>query len=375
MTPSAPVNPHARSWLEVDLDAVAHNVGELRRVSGEVEFCAVVKADGYGHGVAEVADATLAAGATRLAVAQVAEGLHLREIGFSEPIIVLSEPAPDEFEAASTAGLEPTLYSPAGVQAAARAGGLTVHLKIDTGMARVGADPGEAVAVARQIEGTDRLDLASVWTHLACADDPEHPATGQQLDRYDQVLAELAEAGVRVRLRHAANSAGAIAHPRSRYDMVRCGIATYGLAPSSALADAVDLRPALSWHTRVGHVKRIPAGTAVSYGHRRTVEVDTTVATIPVGYADGLRRGWWRLGAVLIGGKRRPILGVVTMDQTIVDCGDDGVAPGDDVVVLGRQGDEKVTAEEMATALSTINYEIPTAIGARVERRYPSAAS
>lgn len=371
--PNDPMAP-GRSWVDVDLDAIAHNVAALRDITEGAELCAVVKANGYGHGAFEVADTALRAGASWLAVAQVAEGVALREAGFGERIIVLSEPAPHEFTTAATAALDVTVYSPAGVMAAGQtsseANGLTVHLKVDTGMHRVGAAPDEVVAVARHVHETGRLALASVWTHLACADDIAHPANRAQLSAYEEVLAALAAAGIEVRYRHAANSAGAIAHPTSRYDLVRCGLALYGLDPSPATAELIDLRPALAWRTAVGMVKRLPAGAAVSYGHRRTVERDTTVATIPVGYADGLRRSWWRHGAVLIGGKRRPILGVVTMDQTVVDCGDDGVAPGDDVVVIGTQGDEQVTADEMATALATINYEVTTCIGPRVDRRY-----
>ncbi|MEL7210590.1 MAG: alanine racemase, partial [Actinomycetota bacterium] len=335
-----------RSWVDVDLGAVARNVAALRAAAGGAELCAVVKANGYGHGVEEVADAAVTAGASWLAVAQVGEGVALREAGFAEPIVVLAEPEPHEFAAAATAGLEPTLYSPSGAMAAARVGGMSVHLKIDTGMGRVGAAPSEAVAVARQINSTGRLALASVWTHLACADDPEHPANDAQLEAYGEVLADLESARIEVPYRHAANSAATITNPASHYDIVRCGLSIYGLLPAPAMADRIDLRPALEWRTRVGFVKRLPAGSGVSYGHRRTLEADTTLATIPVGYADGLRRGWWRHGAVLIGGKGRPIVGVVTMDQTIVDCGDDGVAPGDEVVVLGRQGDAEVTAEE-----------------------------
>ncbi len=376
MSERRPDDPPApgRSWVDVDLDAIAHNVTALRAAADGAELCAVVKANGYGHGAFEVADTALRAGASWLAVAQVAEGVALREAGFGERIIVLSEPAPHEFTAAATAGLDVTLYSPAGVMAAAQASGgtaaLTTHLKVDTGMHRVGAAPDETVAVARQIQQTDRLVLASVWTHLACADDVAHPANKAQLTAYEEVLSDLAAAGIDVPYRHAANSAATIAHPTSRYDLVRCGLALYGLDPSPATAELIDLRPALAWRTTVGMVKRLPSGAAVSYGHRRTVERDTTVATIPVGYADGLRRSWWRHGAVLIGGKRRPILGVVTMDQTVVDCGDDGVAPGDEVVVLGAQGDERITADEMATALATINYEVTTCIGPRVDRRY-----
>ena len=227
----------SRSWVEIDLGAVAANVETLLAAASGAELCAVVKANGYGHGAVEVADAAIGAGASVLAVAQVAEGVALREAGFGEPIWVLSEPAPDEFEAAAAVALEPTLYSPAGVMAAARVGGMTVHLKIDTGMGRVGADPGEAVAIARQILSSERLALGSVWTHLACADEPDNPLTSDQLDRYEGVLAELEAARIEVIYRHAANSAGILAHARSHHDIVRAGIALYGLAPGPAVAD------------------------------------------------------------------------------------------------------------------------------------------
>ena len=361
----------SRSWLDIDLAAVAANVKALRGLAPDAELWAVVKADGYGHGAIEVANAALAAGATTLAVAQVAEGVALREAGFGEPIWVLSEPAPDEFDTVAAAGLEPTLYSPAGVMAAARVGDMTTHLKVDTGMGRVGATPDEAVQIGRQILSTGRLDLGSVWTHLACADDPDHPLTDRQLDRYEQVLTAFDAAGIEVPRRHAANSAGVIAHSRSHFDVVRAGIALYGLIPGPKLADRIELQPALTWRTTVGFVKRLRAGEALSYGHRQAVERDTTVATFPVGYADGLRRGLWSGGGALIGGKCRSILGVVTMDQTMVDCGDDGIAPGDDVVLIGRQGEACITADEMACTLDTINYEIAVLIGSRVERRYP----
>ncbi len=377
----------SRSHLDIDLGAVAANVAALRDRAGGVELCAVVKADGYGHGAVPIARTALEAGATVLAVAQVGEGVALRAAGIDASIWILAEPAPDEWPAVADHRLEPALYSPAGIEAATAAassatgpatgggsGGrdpVTVHLAVDTGMGRVGATVDDAATVARRIAATPSLRLGSVWTHLAAADDPEHDATtAAQLTRYDRALAAIAGAGIDVARRHAANSAGAIAHPGARYDLVRCGIAIYGLPPSPELDGVVDLRPALTWRTTVAFVKRVPAGTPVSYGHRERTAADTTLATIPVGYADGLRRAWWREGAVLIGGRRRPIRGVVTMDQTIVDCGDDPVRPGDEVVLIGSQGAETISATEVAAALDTINYEITCAIGQRVERRY-----
>ncbi len=372
-----------RSWADIDLGAVAENITRLRALAPAAELCAVVKADGYGHGAIEVAATALEAGATRLAVAQVGEGIELRQAGFDVSIWVLSEPAPEEFAAAASRDLEPAVYSSIGLAAAASAATsaspLTVHVKVDTGMRRVGVDPDDAVRLVTDIERQRFLALGSVWTHLACADiDAEaggSPAAGdrvtdRQLDRYEATLTRIEAAGIDVGLRHAANSAGTIGHPRSHYDVVRCGISIYGLPPSPGLADRVALTPALTWRSAVGFVKRVPAGEAVSYGHRQVVERDSTIATLPVGYADGFRRGLWEHGAVLIGGRRRPIVGVVTMDQTMVDCGDDPVRPGDEVVLIGRQGDLEISADELAELTGTINYEIPVTIGQRVARRY-----
>lgn len=366
----------SRSFLDIDLGAIAANVETLRKLAATSELCAVVKADGYGHGAEPVARAALDAGATRLAVAQVGEGLALRAAGLDAPIWVLSEPEPDEFRSASAADLQPAVYSPAGIEAAAAARPLAVHLKIDTGMHRVGAAVVDAVPLARSIERAG-LTLGSVWTHLACADaDGEQPddpgsTTNRQLDRYDEALEALAESGMEVPLRHAANSAGTIAHPRSHHDVVRCGISLYGLPPSPGLDGRAPLNPALTWRTRVSFVKRLGPGAALSYGQRQSLTRATTIATIPVGYADGYRRGLWdRGGEVLIGGVRRPIVGVVTMDQTLVDCGDDPVEAGDEAVLIGSQHGETITADDLAAALDTINYEIPVAIGPRVERRY-----
>ena len=372
-----------RSWADVDLGAIAANVRLLRSLAPGAELCAVVKADGYGHGAREVAAAALEAGATRLAVAQVGEGVALRQAGFDVPIWVLSEPASDEFEETATSGLEPTIYSTFGLQAAAASAratsALTVHVKVDTGMRRVGVDADDAVDLVKAIERHQHLTLGSVWTHLACADlDAEvgesarggERVTDRQLDRYEATLECLEAEGLDVGLRHAANSAGTIGHPRSHYDVIRCGISMYGLPPSPSLIDRVPLVPALTWRTAVGFVKRVPAGEAVSYGHRQILERDSTIATFPVGYADGFSRGLWKHGGVLIGGKRRPIVGVVTMDQTIVECGDDPVSPGDEVVLVGRQGDAEIGADDLAELTGTINYEIPVTIGQRVARRY-----
>ena len=361
----------------VDQKAITRNVSVLDALAPGARTCAVVKADGYGHGSVSVARAALDGGAGWLAVAQVAEARALRAAGIEAPVLLLSEPRVDEIEAALALGLRLVVYRPetvAAVSGAAAALGVPsvrCHLKVDTGMRRVGCEPEDAVTRARQILDAPCLDLEGTMTHLATADDPSDPTTDGQLDRFDGVLAELAAAGIEPGIRHAANSAATIAFPRSHYDLVRTGIALYGIAPSPTLAGAVDLLPALRWVSSVSLVKQVRAGEKVSYGHRHRFAGDTVVATVPVGYADGYRRRLGLAGGeVLIGGRRRPVVGVVTMDQFVVDCGPGAdVSAGDEVVLLGRQDDEEITAEEIAGRLDTIGYEVVCAISARVERR------
>jgi alanine racemase len=374
------------AWAEVDLGAVAHNVGILRRVTAPASLWAVVKADAYGHGALDVAAAALDAGAAGLAVALVEEGIALRDAGVRAPILLLSEPPAAAYGDAVGAGLTPTVYSAGGIGRAAdaaRALGrrVGVHLKIDTGMHRVGADPGDVATLGEQLRARRDLDLEGAWTHLAVADgvsDDDRSFTELQLRRFERALGVLAATGLSPRLRHAANSAGAIVYPSARYDLVRCGIALYGSLPSPAVAAALaaatggaTVRPVLSLHARVSTVRVLDAGERPSYGRRRPLPVRSVVATVPLGYADGVPRGLFEAGAsVLIGGRRRLLAGTVTMDQLIVDCGPEAlVEPGDEVVLLGRQGDEEITADEWATLLGTISYEVLCGIGPRVPRR------
>ena len=374
-----------RAWAEVDLAAVAHNVGVLRRAVAPAEVLAVVKADGYGHGAGPVSAAALDAGATMLGVAITDEGVALRDAGIEARVLVLSEPRGDELVACVAFRLEPTLYTAAGIRSAAKAAAdhgkaLPVHLKVDTGMHRVGARPEDAVELADAIAAEPALELASVFTHCAVADRPDDPYTAEQLARFHDVLRALADHGHRPPLRHAANSAGALLHPTSRLDLVRAGIAVYGIPPAPGLAEVsaavAELRPALALKAAVSLVKDLPAGSRLSYGLCHRFEVDTVVATVPIGYADGVARRSAAVGAeVLVGGRRRPIVGTVTMDQLMVDCGPvagDQPRPevGDEVVLIGRQGDEEITAEEVAGRLDTIGYEVVCAIGPRVPRRY-----
>lgn len=362
--------------VDVDLAAIAHNVGVVRDLVAPALLCAVVKADGYGHGSIAVSEAALDAGADWLSVALVEEAAVLRKAGISAPILLLSPPRMADLPAAVRYDLRVTVTSMAMVAPladTAREQGrvVAVHMKVDTGMNRIGVDPRDASALARAIVARPELRLEGVFTHCAVADEPEHPFTAEQLARLDVVLDELAAAGIVPDLCHAGNSATAIAHPHGRRDLVRVGIAVYGIAPSPVLTDALELRPALSLRAEVSQVKRVGAGEGISYGLRHRFADDTTVATVPIGYADGVPRRLGLVGGeVLIGGRRRPIVGVVTMDQLMVDCGDDDVAVGDEVVLIGTQGDEHISAADVAHRLDTIPYEVVCGLGPRVPRFY-----
>jgi alanine racemase len=365
------------AWADVDLDAIRHNVRALCAVAAPAEVWAVVKADGYGHGAAPVARATLDGGATGLCVALVQEGLVLRAAGLDCPILVLSEQPASELAEAVRCDLDLTVYSHGQLLAIATAGGRDhpVHLKIDTGMRRVGAAAEDALGLAAAIDESIAVRLAGVCTHLAVADEPADPFTAEQIETFDDVLTALAVAGYQAPLVHAANSAATLALPITRFGMVRAGIAIYGISPGPALDKHCEpLLPALSLRARVSHVKKVRAGDRISYGLQYRFDDTTTVATLPLGYADGVpRRLFANGGDVLIGGRRRPIVGVVTMDQLMVDCGVDSVALGDEAVLIGQQGSESITVREWAERLGVIGYEVVCGISARIERRYASA--
>lgn len=369
-----------RAWADISLDAVRANVTLLRQRAAPAEVCAVVKADGYGHGAVPVARAALDAGATWLAVAQVPEGTALRAAGITEPVLLLSEPRHDEVGAAVDADLAVTVYTAPLVEALSRAASarnrrLPVHLKVDTGMRRVGATPEDALALAVAVDADPSLVLQGVWSHCAVADDPAPGFTAEQVSRYESLLGDLRAAGIEVPMRHLANSAAAILHPASHYDLVRCGIAVYGVSPAPSMTGTDQLQPVLRLATEVSFVKSVAAGDGVSYGLRHVVERATRLATLPVGYADGVPRRLGLLGQeVLIGGRRAPMVGAVTMDQLVVDVGPDSdVTIGDEAVLLGAQGEERITPDEWAQRLDTISYEIVCGIGPRVERRYSSS--
>jgi alanine racemase len=363
------VSRYRPTVVEVDLEAIRHNV-RLLKPDG-VQLMAVLKADGYGHGYAPVARAALEAGATWLGVALVEEGIALRNEGMDAPILVLSEfPRGSEREALA-ASLTPTVYTPEGLVAVAESGApgpIGVHLKVDTGMHRAGLWPPEdAPAFAKEIL-RQGLNLEGLYTHFACADE-DAMGTTKQLRWLLAVADRLRAEGIHPLL-HAANSAATVLYPETHLDMVRTGAAMYGIDPGGGIAERCGVRPALTWRSEVATVKRLPAGERISYGWRYTLERDSNVANVPVGYEDGYSRSLSSKAEVLIRGRRHRVAGTVTMDQILIDCGDDEVASGDEVVLIGEQGDERITADELASRIGTIGYEVVTAISERVPREY-----
>ncbi len=365
------------TWAEVDLAAIAHNVRELKRLIGPgVLLCAVVKANAYGHGAEKVARAALAHGADRLAVAQPAEGWQLRQAGISAPILILGPTPPWMAQRIVAHGLAVTVNTMETAQALSAAASATgavvaVHLKVDTGMGRYGLLPEEVLPFAQVIASLSGLRLEGLWTHFAAADEADDAYLRRQLGLLLDVSARLKENGLDIPLRHAANSAATISHPAARLEMVRCGLALYGLYPGDACRGLITLRPAMSLHSRVARLRTLPAGSAISYGRTYVTARPTPVAFLPIGYADGLRRGLSNRGSVLIRGQRAPLIGRICMDGCMADVSAIAdVQEGDKAVFLGRQGQAEITADEMAALLGTISYEVVTGMGPRVPRVY-----
>ena len=357
-------NLPSRTWAEVDLGAIRHNVRALKRRAPNSRLMAVVKADAYGHGAVEVSRAALEAGADSLAVVTAEEGAELREAGVETQILVFTDLLPDGLALAERAGLTVTAHSPESAKRIFAHPGLQAHLKVNTGMNRWGVGP-EEVGEARKILG-DRL--VGVYTHFASADS-DAEATRRQIEAFGAVLSahDFGDALV-----HAANSAATLWHPSSHHDCVRPGVSVYGMHPQGDGGDAADegLRPAMALKSYVADVRVVPPGEGVSYGLTWRAEKPTHAATVTVGYAEGYRRALSNNAYALIGGERRPILGRVTMDSCVFEV-DGGVRVGDEVVLVGEQGGETLRAEEVARRAGTINYEVTTGLNPRrVERSY-----
>ncbi len=367
---------HRPTWLEIDLENIRHNVRNyLRLVGPACQVMAVVKADAYGHGAVEVSRAALQAGASRLGVALVEEGEELRAAGLDAPVHLLFEPPPEAARRVVELGFIPTVYSEEYARALSRACAsqgrtLPVHVKVDTGMHRVGVAPEHAPSLVEEVRRLPGLEVEGIYPHLAMASEPGHPFTAQQMAAFEQVLDELRRRGVEVPLKHAAASGAAVSFPASRMDMIRLGIAMYGLLPGKEYRGAVDLRPALSLRTRIAHVFRARKGEGVSYGMTYRCPRDCWLAVLPVGYADGLARSLSNRWEVLIGGRAYPQVGTVCMDLCMVDLGEDRYPPGEEVTVIGGWGEERVGVERMAEVLGTINYEVVCDMGKRVPRVY-----
>jgi alanine racemase len=334
----------------------------------------VVKADGYGHGADSCAEAALAGGATRLAVATGAEAAQIGRRFPQIPLLTMGALTPDDLETALAAGSEVAIWRDGFRQLASargRAQGrpIRAHVKFDSGMGRLGTpDPDEALALARACAEDPALELAGIWTHFATADEPESEYFAQQLDRFEAVAAAVKAEFPGV-VAHAANSAAVFRDRRSHFDMARCGIAVYGLDPFQRDPAERGLAPALSLRSYVADVKRFSAGESAGYGRTWRAPADTWVGVLPLGYGDGVRRGLSNNAEVLIRGRRLPLVGTVSMDNVTVDLGPDtDVEPGDEAVLIGTQGDEAILAEEVATRLGTINYEVTCGISARVPR-------
>ena len=363
------------SWVEIDLNAIEHNVRQIASAIGDADLCAVVKADAYGHGDIPVAEAAIRGGAGWLAVALVEEGVRLREADLDVPILVLSEPSLSEVLPIVAHGLTATAYRAEFVEelASAAEGAATlpypVHLKLDTGMHRVGAPPVEAFEIARMIDNDDRLVLQGVYTHFPVADE-DAAYTELQNGEFTDFVEALEADGIHPKVLHAANTAAAFDLPDTRHDLCRVGLGIYGLRPHESSGTAIDLKPAMRVVSHVAYVRDLPGGSRPSYGRRRPMEFAGRVATVPIGYADGVPRRLSATGSVLISGKRYPFAGTVTMDMLVVDVGRDDVSVGAEVVLMGQQGEASISADEWAALLDTITYEVVCDFGPRLVRRY-----
>jgi len=364
------------AWVEIDLDAVRANVRAIKdHLTPGTRYLAVVKANAYGHGDVATAQAAIEAGAEWLGVILVDEGIRLRDAGIDAPILLMHEPPPDRADDVIAYRLTPCVFTEPGIaalgDAAERAGTtLAVHLKVDTGLNRLGVPLDRLEEATTALAKEARLEVESVFSHFAFADEPGNPFIDTQLERFAQATDRLAALGVTPAFRHMGNSAAALTRPDAHFDMVRVGIATYGLAPSPALEGIVPLRPVLSLKAKIAMVKRVPAGEGVSYGLRYTLERPGTIISLPLGYADGWVRALSGNASVLVGGKQYPTVGTVCMDSFMADLGDDTCEIGDEAVLIGAQGDRRIGAEEIAERIGTINYEVVTLLTQRLDRVY-----
>ncbi len=365
-----------RALARIDLGAITRNTARLAAAAPGARVCAVVKADAYGHGMVPAARAALAGGASWLGVATAREAAALRAAGIAEPtVLVLGALSDEELPLALEARADVVAWREETVARVAALGGGRVHVKLDTGMGRLGTrDPGEATRVADAAAAAPGVTLAGLMTHFATADERGDAFLGEQVERFSAWADPLRERHPEV-VRHAANSAALLREPATHLDLVRPGVALYGMDPFGEDPAAQGLEPALELTSYVAAVKPISPGESAGYGRRFVAPAPTTIATVPIGYGDGWRRALTNNAEVLVGGRRAPLVGTVSMDNVTLDLGPDGggVQVGDEAVLLGARGGERILAEEVARRLGTINYEVTCGIGARVPREHHGA--
>lgn len=367
-SPSLAEMRRERAWVEVDLGALAHNVFQVKQLlRPQTDLMAVVKADAYGHGAIATAQTALAAGANWLGVATIPEGIELREAGITAPILILGATyTPEQIQAIARWQLQPTLCTPKQalifaetVERYRLAAPLSVHLKLDTGMSRLGTVWSEALAFAQLVQRLPNLAIASVYSHLATAESLDRTVANQQHQRFKTAIAQFQAAGIRAPRLHLANSAGTLTEPQWHYDMVRVGLALYGLYPAEHLRSRIELRPVLQVKARITQVKTLQPGTGVSYGHRFVAPQTMRMAVVGIGYADGVPRNLSNQMSVLVRGVRVPQIGSITMDQLMLDVSQvPDVQAGEVVTLLGQDGQHHISADEWATTLGTISWEI-----------------
>ncbi|BAY37730.1 alanine racemase [Nostoc sp. NIES-2111] len=357
-----------RAWVEIDLEALSYNVQQLKQfLSPHTQLMAVVKADAYGHGAVTVAQTALQGGASWLGVATVPEGIQLREAGIKAPILILGATyTPEQIQAIAQWDLQPTIGSPKQalifsntLETIQHDSPIPVHIKLDTGMSRLGTNWQQAGEFVQLVDRLPHLDIASVYSHLATADSPDARIMEEQHRRFEEAIAQIKALGIKIPSLHLANSAATLTDKRLHYDMVRVGLAVYGLYPAPHLQKTISLKPVIQVQARVTHVKTIAEGTGVSYGHQFIAPCEMRLAVVGIGYADGVPRNLSNKMQVLIRGQRVPQIGAITMDQLMIDVSAvPDVQEGEIVTLLGEQGKERITADDWAEKLNTISWEI-----------------
>jgi alanine racemase len=361
------------AWLEINLGTIRSNVKSLLQIS-QTEVMAIVKANGYGHGAAEIAAASVEAGATWCGVARLEEAIALRRAGINSHILVLGYTSPDRIAEAVNNNISLTIYDQQigeayAEQASKFGGGLRLHIKVDTGMGRLGISPDTALEFIEKLSRLPQLNIEGIFTHFARADEPQADTTANQLEMFDTLVAQLRKDGVAPRYIHAANAAAILNYPRARYDLVRPGIALYGFPPSPETPLPDSIKPAITWKTLLTSVRDFPAGHGISYGHIYHTRRTERIGSIAIGYADGFRRV--NGNVALVRGKRVPVVGRVCMDQCMLLLDDVPDAEiGDEVVLLGTQNGESITAEELGERWNSFNYEVICGLSARLPRIY-----